>query len=104
MTDIVTDPFTYDRFLPLVGEVFRFVVNDREELQVLLSEVARLVRDETWRGRQRDPFSLIFHGPRDVLAPQGTYRVESANTDSFEAFVVPIGPDQVGMRYEIIFT
>jgi hypothetical protein len=100
------DPFRHERFLPRVGDVFRVVVNDREELRMLLSEVALLVTDDRWDGRTRTPFSLLFHAPAETYAPQAVYRIECENgeIEPFEAFLVPIGPDRNGMRYEIIFT
>lgn len=105
-TDAAPDPFQHQRFLPRVGEVFRVVVNEGEELRILLSEVALLVKDESWRGRTRDPFSLVFHAPADAYAPQALYRIEheGGEMEPFEAFLVPIGPDRNGMRYEMIFT
>jgi hypothetical protein len=52
---------------------------------------------------RRQPFSLVFRGPREPWLPQRIYRVEHPEIGSFEAFLVPIGPDPSGMRYELIF-
>ena len=32
------------------------------------------------------------------------YRVEHEDIGSFEIFLVPIGPDEKGMKYEAVFT
>lgn len=39
-----------------------------------------------------------------VHVPQGIHRVEHEQLGSLEIFLVPLGPDQQGMRYEAIFT
>jgi hypothetical protein len=97
------DTFTIDTFTPRIGEQFRVVVDDQWELQTRLSSV------DAWSGqgavgRPRVPFSLIFHGPADSNLQQATYRVENPNMEPMELFLVPIGPDEQGMRYEALFT
>jgi len=52
----------------------------------------------------REPFSLIFRGPRVPILPQGTYPFVGGPADGLEIFIVPVGPDEAGMRYEVIFT
>jgi len=53
---------------------------------------------------RRQPFSIVFRGPRQILLPQRIYRMEHGAIGAFELFLVPIGPDQEGMLYEAIFT
>ena len=53
---------------------------------------------------QREPFSVIFRGPREPLLPQRSYPIAGSVHGTLEIFIVPIGPDDVGMRYEAIFT
>jgi hypothetical protein len=36
--------------------------------------------------------------------PQRIYRLEHAALDPLEIFIVPIGPDAEGMRYQAVFT
>jgi hypothetical protein len=54
-------------------------------------------------GRRR-PFSLIFRGPPAPVLPQRIYRLENAAMGALEIFLVPIGPDAAGLRYEAIFS
>ncbi len=57
------------------------------------------------RGEQRrTPFSLTFRGPRAPLLAQQIVRLEHATLGAFELFIVPIGVDATGARYEAIFT
>ena len=95
------ETFTIDTFAPRQGEIFRVIVDDQWEMQTRLSAVERVSGGED---RDRVPFSLIFHAPHDAVLPQRIYRVENENMEPFELFLVPIKPDQDGMRYQAIFT
>ena len=53
---------------------------------------------------RRQPFSIVFRGPGDVLLPQRIYMIEHEEIGAFDLFLVPIGPDERGLRYEAIFT
>jgi hypothetical protein len=54
--------------------------------------------------RRRAPFSTVFRGPATPILPQRIYRLQHPEIGGFELFLVPIGPDERGMRYEAIFT
>jgi hypothetical protein len=62
-------------------------------------------------GTPRAPFAVVFHGPLQLVAPQGIYRVEHEQLGALELFIVPIGPDEpaapgqapTAMRYEAVF-
>jgi hypothetical protein len=99
----MSDPFTIEAFQPRVGELFRVIVDDQWEMQARLSEVSVWGHEEA-ATRERHPFSLVFHAAPDTLIPQQIYRVENANMEPFDCFLVPIGPDAAGMRYEAVFT
>jgi len=51
-----------------------------------------------------EQFSLEFRGPLVPHIPQGTYNVEHEKLGTFDLFIVPLGPDQSGMRYQVIFS
>ena len=55
-------------------------------------------------GPVRKQFSLVFRGGPDPPLPQHIYRVEHGELDAIEIFLVPIGPDEAGQRYEAVFT
>jgi uncharacterized protein DUF6916 len=97
------ETFTIDTFQPHVGELFRVIVDEKWEMQTRLSEVSIWGHEEA-KSRPRHPFSLIFHAAPNAVVPQNVYRVENANMEPFELFLVPIGPDSGGMRYEAVFT
>ena len=101
------ETFTAETFSPHVGEKFRFFYNPSDALELVLTSAKELGTESAkeWsKASGRAPFTLTFLGPKELVLPQGSYRVEHANMDAFEIFIVPIGPSQEGMRYEVIFT
>lgn len=99
----MADPFTLERFLPHVGEVFHVVAGEARQVPLLLTEIARLPTERSPR-RTREPFALVFHAPAGSWLEQQIYRVEKPGMEPFECFLVPIEPDLHGMRFEAIFT
>jgi hypothetical protein len=97
------ETFTADTFAPHVGETFRVIVDDQWEMPARLTSVTPW-GDEAAKGRPRQPFTLLFHGPADASLPQRMYRVEGAGMEPVELFLVPIGNDAEGSRYEAVFT
>jgi Domain of unknown function (DUF6916) len=51
----------------------------------------------------RAPFSLLFRGDRASLLPQNNYSFEHAALGTLELFIVPLGPDEHGHRYQAVF-
>ncbi len=86
-----------------VNETFRLHRDAEPPLELILVETTEVAAAWAVRPGERRPFSLIFRGPRDVLLPQRTYRFEHDRLGAFEIFIVPIGPDEAGHRYEAVF-
>jgi Domain of unknown function (DUF6916) len=89
-----------------VGEPFQVQFDDQTHLTLELiaaTPYAGLEMDETPADGGRIPFSLVFRGPRASVLPQRTYRLAHAALGTFPLFLVPIGPDSVGMCYEAAF-
>jgi hypothetical protein len=55
-------------------------------------------------GAARRQFSLMFRGGPSPPLPQRIYRVEHAELGRLDIFLVPVGPDAEGQRYEAVFT
>ena len=53
--------------------------------------------------QERRQFSVLFRGPADAVLPQGTYTVVHGDLGELALFLVPLGPDGDGMRYEAAF-
>jgi Domain of unknown function (DUF6916) len=104
----VLEAFTVGTFADRLGEPFRLVRDAASPpLSLELFEATALGGDRSAGGaesdRQRAPFSIVFRGPAGVLLPQRIYRLEHAALGAFDLFLVPIGPDGRGMRYEAVF-
>ncbi len=97
------ESLTIADFAPRVGQ--RFSVGSPEEGVTFDTELveATAVGEAAGPGG-RVPFSLVFRAPAGVVLPQRIYRVEHADLGTVDIFLVPIGPDARGMRYEAIFT
>ena len=83
------------------GTPFRIHFGGENPLEVVLYEVAR--HEQHPRGPRQQPFSAYFRGPHRPILPQKIYTVEHDRLGTFEIFLVPIGPDGQGMRYEAVF-
>jgi hypothetical protein len=49
-------------------------------------------------------FALSFSGPTEPFLPQATYPLAHAGLGMLDIFIVPVGRDTDGLRYEAIFT
>jgi hypothetical protein len=92
-------------FVDCIGDPFRIAFSDGE-VELSLAEANSIVAGHSEpEAEQRQPFSLIFRGgPPDRYLPQSTYALEHAALGTLPMFLVPLGPDKQGMRYEAIFT
>ncbi len=52
---------------------------------------------------RRTPFAVVLRGPHAPVLPQRTYQLSHPALGTFALFLVPIGPDAEGMRYEAVF-
>jgi uncharacterized protein DUF6916 len=46
---------------------------------------------------------VVLLAGRALLLPQGIYRLYHPARGALDLFMVPLGPDPHGMRYEIVF-
>ncbi len=51
-----------------------------------------------------EQFSLLFRGPLSPVMQQCTVKLEHDKLGSLDLFLVPIGPDEKGMRYQAVFS
>jgi hypothetical protein len=97
MSDL--EALTAATFAPHRGERFRIVLADVPDFEVELIDVA-----EGAAGASRRQFSLLFRGGPEPPLPQRIYRLEHAELGALDVFLVPLGPDETGQRYEAVFT
>lgn len=99
------ESFRVDTFAPHIGQPFQVQIGNGEHLTFELIEVTDLAKepDTVPVKPPRSPFSLVWRGPRAPILPQRTYRMEHGAIGAFDIFLVPIGPDEQGLRYEAVF-
>jgi hypothetical protein len=97
------ETLTIDTFQPRLGAIFTLVVDEDTRIPLKLTEVSPWGPGAS-KGRPRVPFSLVFHTVLEAVVPQAMYRLESDAMEDMELFLVPLGPDERGMRYEAVFT
>ena len=66
-------------------------------------ELYEVLLHERHAGPREQPFSVHFRGHRQSYLPQAIYRLEHERMGTMDIFLVPIGPDEKGMRYEAVF-
>lgn len=106
MAEAAENDYTLERFEPLVGKTFTIEDSGPERgvsLQAVLIE-ARSLRDVQGAGSRSRQFSLVWRGPKGTPLPQRIYTVHHPALGALLLFLVPLGPDVEGMRYEAVFT
>ena len=85
-------------FAGCMGTTFRVHASEEGREAVTLIEVKEL-----GSSGPREQFSLVFRGGQGDHLPQRTYRMEHEELGRMDLFLVPIGPDDEGMRYQAVF-
>jgi hypothetical protein len=92
------DLLTVDDFALHVGRAF--LIEDLADVTLELVGVEPLSLQPS---ASRQAFSLWFRGPAVPTLPQRTYRFAHPTRGPLDVFIVPLGPEGGGMRYEAIF-
>ena len=99
------DQLTAADFRPLLEQVFELHSPAGQTLSLTLFEVSELGRlPEGAPVAGRRPFSLLFRSPGPGYLPQAIYLLAHPQMEALEIFLVPLGPDGQGMRYQAIFS
>lgn len=102
----MTSIIELETFAPYESTTFKVDVGDNETMDLELIEVKSIkMVDENRDGDMRqEPFRLTFRGgPKDAYIPQQILKLTHDELGDLEIFLVPLGPDSDGMRYEAIF-
>ena len=101
------DTATSATFQPHVGERFDVTPKQGKPFEAVLSsceETSYGSPDERRQAAQRVPFSLVFHGPSTLPVGQQMCAFRHPQLGDFDLFIVPLGPDEQGMRYEAVIS
>ena len=87
----------FEAFAASVGERFALEADDG----VMAAE---LIEAKPLGGAPQRPFALLFRVAEGEVLPQRMYPLKHDDLGRFELFLVPVGADEDGTRYEAIFT
>jgi hypothetical protein len=90
----------FEEFEPHVGTVFLVPLDDGTAYPLTLTSATRR---ENMSQISRPPFDLRFSGPGPGYLQQQTYVMQHEAMGSFSMFIVPIGQEADGFRYQAIF-
>ena len=94
---------TKETFNNIKDKNFHIAFNHNKPSICKLIEVKGIQSYKLAKG-QIEPFSLVFETSGDLIYEQNTYQVKNAEMDEFPLFLVPVGADEKGVRYEAVFT
>jgi hypothetical protein len=98
----MSDMQTEAEFAKHVNTHFRLLVESPIPIELTLVEVTpRKVEAHEQAGMER--FSAVFMGPREVFLPQQTYRLSHPEMGEFDVFLVGLGQEPGGFRYEAVY-
>jgi hypothetical protein len=93
---------TEAEFSKQVNTKFQVLVDAPQPIELTLVSVkARKIEAHEEAGMER--FSAMFMGPSEIFLPQQTYRVSHPEMGEFDVFLVALGPDPEGFRYEAVY-
>src|SRR4051794_12082172 len=100
------DKLTLESFTHRVAETFRLDLDGQASLDLVLQSATEIPltgrrpkRDEA----PRQPFTLLFLGPPNVVLPQRIYRLDHDELGAIEIFIVPVARTAEGVTYEAVF-
>ena len=97
------ETLTVETFAAHLEEPFAIDLGTEIEPLVLTLIEAEPIETGQDLGARRAPFSLVFRGPGELVLDQRIYPLDNEALGRLEIFLVPIGPDDEGMRYESVF-
>ena len=98
----MSDFQTEAEFAKHVNTNFRVELEESGHMDLkLVSVTPRKVEPTEQAGMER--FSAVFSGPLEFLLPQRTYHMTHPEMGEFDVFLVAIGKEADGFRYEAVY-
>ncbi len=99
LTDL--SKITSEHFTPYLNQQLQIVFSDA----LVQAELTEIVENDTYSPSERKPFHIMISiGTEFPLLRQGIYRLGFSQQMIMDVFMVPVGPDGKGQRYQIIFS
>lgn len=90
-----------ETFKPYLNQQLHLVFADG----LVPAELTEIVEMDTYSPLERQSFYIMIRIDLEFpLFNQGIYRLNFADQIHLDVFIVPIGPDSQGQRYQIIFS
>ncbi|MFL6335778.1 MAG: DUF6916 family protein [Pyrinomonadaceae bacterium] len=93
---------TEEDFRRHLGTKFGVRVETPRPLELELDEVKSYNPKGSEAGGM-ERFSLHFYGPGDIMLQQNTFTLDHPEMGELILFMVPVGRDDRGFRYEVVF-
>jgi len=95
----MTESISHENFSGHLNALFRIdVAETSQELELVEVEVGDSVDPSL-----REPFTLIFQGPKDSILPEGIHNLSNDDAGSFELYIIPIVSHGDRQSYQVIF-
>ncbi|EJL62937.1 DUF6916 family protein [Flavobacterium sp. CF136] len=93
---------TLNDFDTLINNVFTIRISDEVQLEAELIELTKL---NNYSPLERNPFSIVFRTEqKNEYYEQGIFIVVHPEKGDLQLFLSPLGFDDVGMKYEAVFS
>lgn len=89
---------TREQFAEQTGSTFNVTFGPKSTVGMKLIEVNQRKRDD-----RHNIFSLLFLAPPETPVWQNLFTVEHPVLGTMELFLVPVGGDDQGIKYEAVF-
>ena len=98
----MSDMQTEAEFARNLNTKFRLLVEAPQPIDLtLVSVTPRKIQPHEEAGMER--FSAVFMGPLEIFLPQQTYRVSHPDMGEFDIFLVALGQEPDGFKYEAVY-
>ncbi len=102
METIELKEITANDFKDLLNKNVEIIFSEKVQLEAEIIEVTQSKQNVENR---RIPFSIVFRtSQKNEYFNQGIYLVNMPEMEPLEIFLVPIGFDELGMKYEAVFS
>ncbi|MBL4773233.1 MAG: hypothetical protein JKX98_06435 [Alcanivoracaceae bacterium] len=99
----MTKTINKQTFENINNKIFEILFDSENPTSCELIEI-KGINTQTVKEGLPEPFSLVFQAAGDTIFEQNTYFVKNNEFKKTPLFLVPIGSDEKGVRYEAIFT
>lgn len=94
----MSENISRDSFAGQLNTKFHIHFTPENIVETELTEVTELKKTP-----RSQSFSILFLAPINDPFIQGVYRMEHPELGSFELFIVPVGKNEKGIKYEALF-